>query len=212
MVKKFIQKSLMVNWIFYLMLGAMWPASASTDIVAMYSGGGELITHEAQKARLLPLCTVPKPEWHAKLTAMGYLPSHSVTTKISVAFYTNYGSLRGKDTQHEAAVCSWRACDEGFDSGIVDNVKSYIERAGATTLTPAQIDHIKGDLNPSRGAVRPKGTTNRYHFATLDAKRLCKFSITATSDYDTSSEWTCNRYTARMTADLDMGIYEFLGR
>lgn len=191
------------------MISAIVPASASTDIVAMYSGGGELITHEAHKARLLPLCTVPKPEWHARLTVMGYLPSHSVTAKINVNFYSDYGTFHG--TQYEASVKAWRACDAGFDSGIVDSVKSYIERAGATALTAAQIDHIKSDLNPSRGTVRPKGTTNRAHFSSLDAKRLCKFSITTTSDYDTSSEWTCNRYIARMTADLDMGIYEFLG-
>lgn len=216
-------KLLVANWILCLIVSFISSANASelkketaddsvSSTVMAFSGGSALTTHKEHGPRLAPL-TVLKSEdsvaWHENLAKIGYLKSNSTVAKISAVFYTNYGSLRGKDNEQEAALASWVACDKVFDKDIIVNVRSYIEREGVL-LTPAQIETIRDRLNPSRGTVRSSGTTNRFQIITLDKARLFKLHLKTILSSDISSEWTCYRYTARMTADLDIGIYEFL--
>jgi hypothetical protein len=218
MIKNFTKTLSVANWILCLIVSFISSSNATDEVVnTIFSGGAAVTIHDEHRPRLSTLCKLgskDRADWNKGLTEIGYLKLHSSELKMLANFDTNYGALRGKDTQQEAALASWQECDQFFEEFIIANVKSslksYLKREGLL-LTPKEIEVIKDRLNPDRGTVRLKGTYNRFHILTLDKNSLVKLHLSLNTDYDISSEWTCYRYTARMKCHLDLGIYKFLG-
>ena len=208
---KFIETLLTKSLIFCLILSVLGSTNASTNIILMYSGESSLIIHNSHKlAPILSISSKKPSDWHTGLTKQGYSCTHSTKAKINVTFYEDYGGWFSQGNSQEAALRSWRACDESFDNEIIKKVKSHIEQLGAS-LTDRQVRKIKDNLNSGRGNVRSNGTINKFEFSTLDETRICKFHLTTMLKNETISFWSCNRHKASMTAELDMSIYKFLG-
>ncbi len=216
MIKNFTKTLLMANWVLCLIVSFISSANAADEAVnpmMTFSRGNAVTIHAEHRPRLNPLCKLEDKDrvaWHKGLTEIGYLKTNSTQSNISVQFYMDYGGLFGK-TQSEVRLPTWQACDQTFEKSIIAIVKSCLEREGIP-LNPKEIEIIKERLNPSRGTVRGNEDLNRFHILTLDKNRLFKLHLNIKTKDSISSEWTCNRYIARMEGYLDVGIYQFLDR
>jgi hypothetical protein len=224
MIKNFT-KLLMVNWILCLIVSFISSANAADDTVVhrerrllplCESKEDNAVNpiHQEHRPRLSPLAKLNNVDcvaWHNGLTALGYIKSCETVVKISEEFSANYGLIRGHDTEEQAALACWKMCDKALEGSIIVSLRSYVEKEGFL-ITPEMIEMIRDRLNPDRGTVRCEETTNRFHILTLDKTRLFKFHLNTVFSHNILNKWTCCRYTARMTANLDIGIYEFLGK
>jgi hypothetical protein len=235
MIKNFTK--LLANWILCLIVSFISSANAADDTVAprgerrlvplceskedddarnvklTFYGGTPSNIHEAHRSRLLPLVALNNQDsvdWGNNLQQQKYLKSNDSLAKISEEFRENYGSIRGHDTEEQAALASWERCDKILEVEIIFRLRSYIEKEGFP-ITPEMLKTIRDTLNPSQGTVKPSGEFHKFYILTLDKTRLFKFHLTTTFSHSILSRWTCYTYTAKMTANLDIGIYEFLG-
>jgi hypothetical protein len=200
-------------------------ADDAVNAVIDFSAGNAKIFNEEHRPRLLPLAKLNNADcvaWHNGLSEAGY-KSDPTVVRISEEFSANYGIsywimkkitdgiINGYDTKEQAALSCWMACDRTLEGSIISNVKSYVEREGFSLEDPQMLETIKYTLNPSRGTVKPSGEFHKSYILTLDKTRVFKFHLTTRFSHNILNECASYRYTAKVTANLDIGIYEFLG-
>lgn len=144
----------------------------------------------------------------------GYLPKSSYTDRLNETFHQDFGCIHvyEKKTEPQAAVDTWNAYDFWFEDQIVRNIQRKMKRLGLQELSPEQVDQLRNYLNPDRGSPTPRvpGEIIKWYSAT-DARHFIKFRLSTVSHCETVHGWIYSRYTTQVTADLDMGIWEYVG-
>ena len=206
----------LANLILCLVIIFISSANAADGVVdtIKFTSGNAVNLYKEHSRNLQPLSKLKIEDciaWNDGLANAGYLKSHSTESHMSFSFYTDYGIFCYRQTQKDAQLPSWEACDNAFEKAVVTNVTSYIEREQSNIkITSQQIEKISSFFNPGRGTVRGFATTNKFHILALDEKRLFKLHMNLTTSSEVSLGWIYSRYTAKMNGNLDFGIYEFM--
>jgi len=164
-------------------------------------------------AVFLTVCSGFSSEDIEPVPPAGYLPKSSYTDRLNETFHQDFhGCVHyyERRTEIQAAIDTWAAYDIWFEDQIVRNVLLKMERLGLQALRTEQVDQLRDYLNPGRGTAREPGEIIRW-YAVTDARHFIKFRLRTMSDREISLGWVSSRYTTRVTADLDMGTWEYLG-